>query len=148
MSIKLEQGITKGFVTRTGFKQGDNLSPLLYNLFANRLPSVFDDECDGVMVNNMTVNCLSWADDCVLISQSSTGLQRLIDKTLTFFNQLGLSCNVKENQCMIFNKRGHKANSFLGMIFFAKGKKISIVNNLTHLGLVFVPSGASTTALN
>ena len=81
MSIKLEQGITKGFVTRTGFKQGDNLSPLLYNLFANRLPSVFNDECDGVMVNNMTVNCLSWADDCVLISQSSTGLQRLIDKT-------------------------------------------------------------------
>ena len=46
------------------------------------------------------------------------------------------------------NKRGHKSHSFPYLHFSANGKRLSIVDEYTYLGLVFVPSGASSIALS
>jgi hypothetical protein len=145
--IKLDEGLTQPFTTTTGCKQGDNLSPLLYNILTNRLPTVFDSKCDPVCIENRSLQCLSWADDCVLISQSQSGLQRAIDKAVGFFNELGLSVNTKKTQCMVMNKRGLKSKAFPNIKFTANGQPLVLADQYTYLGLVFVPSGASSVAL-
>ena len=70
MFIKVGGGLTKPFLTTTGVKQGCIFSPLLFNLYINNLPNVYDSDCDPVIVNNKPVHCLMWADDCVVMSPS------------------------------------------------------------------------------
>ena len=68
MFIKVDGGLTKPFITTTGVKQGCVFSPLLFNLYINKLPTVYDEHCDPVYVGNKPVHCLMWADDCVVMS--------------------------------------------------------------------------------
>ena len=96
MYVKLDQGLTKPFITTKGVKQGCSISPLIFNLFIDKLPKMFDESCDGVLVNEKKLNCLMWADDCVVFSLSQKGLQKSIDKTVNFFTSLGLSVNPKK----------------------------------------------------
>ena len=57
--IKMEKGVTKKFSSVTGVKQGCNLSPCLSNLFQNDLHSVFVNNCDPIILDNIKLNSLS-----------------------------------------------------------------------------------------
>ena len=63
MFVKLDQGLTEPFITTKGVKQGCSISPFIFNLFIDKLPTVFDESCDGVVINDRKLNCLTWADD-------------------------------------------------------------------------------------
>ena len=102
MFVKVGGGLTKPFTTTTGVKQGCIFSPLLFNLYINNLPDVYDNDCHPVIVNNKPVHCLMWADDCVVMSTSEHGLQRSINKTVDHFTELGLSVNFKKKQKLWF----------------------------------------------
>ena len=103
--VKLEGGLTQPFTTTAGVKQGCVLSPILFNLFVNKLPLCYTDDCDLVHLGNESINCLMWADDCVVLSKSAKGLQASINKTVSFFSDLGIEVNTKKTQVMIFNPR-------------------------------------------
>ena len=135
MFIKLDNGITQPFITTVGVKQG-------FNLFIDKLPSVYDNSCDAVVLGDRKLNCLMWADDCVVFSLSEKGLQNAINKTVDFFEGLGLNVNKKKTQCMIFNKRGLRPKFFPNVKFYIKDQVLLNTENCTYLGLVFVPSGS------
>ena len=98
MFIKTDSGLTQPFLTTTGLKQGCIFSPILFNLFINKLPDVFDSDCHPVLVNNKPVHCLMLADDCVVLSTTERGLQRSIDKTVSYFSELGLTVNTRKTK--------------------------------------------------
>ena len=60
MFVKIDGGLTRPFVTTLGLKQGCIFSPLLFNLYVNKLPDVYDSECHPVFVNGKPVHCLMW----------------------------------------------------------------------------------------
>ena len=87
--IKLNQGL------KVGTKQGYNLSPTLFNLFINDLPSQFNDnKCDSVRLDEIQVNCLMYADDLVLISRSERGMQLCLSKLTNYCNKWRLSVSI------------------------------------------------------
>ena len=147
MFIKLESGLTQPFVTTSGVKQGCVLSPILFNLFINKLPECYSDDCDPVYMGNEAINCLMWADDCVVMSTSALGLQKSIDCTVNFFSSLGLQVNKKKTQVMIFNPQGHGAKQFKGYSFSIGTSPLTIADEYVYLGLVFKPSGSVTAAI-
>ena len=106
--------------TTIGVKQGCGLSPLLFNIFINKLPEIFDPTCDPVKIGSSDLNCLLWADDLVILSTSGTGLQNSIDKTFEFYQNLGLEMNTKKTKVMVFNCGGKKCNDFLFMQSYKK----------------------------
>ena len=95
--VKLSEGLLKPFITTVSVKQGCVLSPVLFNLYIDKICKVFDNSCDPVSINNRDLNCLLWADDLLLVSKTPTGLQNCIDKMHRFYENLGLQINIKKN---------------------------------------------------
>ena len=65
-AVKVSNGITPFFESFVGFRQGCNLSPMLFNIFINDLTEIFDEKCCPVMIGNYNLNCLLYADDLLL----------------------------------------------------------------------------------
>ena len=73
--IRLKNGVTDSFPVHVGVKQGDNLSPNLFKIFINDLPSYVRNTQDPIKLDNKDIHCLMFADDIVLFSKSKVGLQ-------------------------------------------------------------------------
>ena len=73
------QGATRCVKPGRGVRQGNSLSPVLFNLAMDRtlkkLPA-----STGVMVGEHGVNHLAYADNVVLLAEIKTGLQHLLDE--------------------------------------------------------------------
>ena len=69
-SMKLPYGLTDPVKSNKGVKQGCVLSPLLFNLYINDLPDIFEESYDPVMLQPFRTNVIMYADDLVLMSQT------------------------------------------------------------------------------
>ena len=143
--VKLTDGLLQPFTTSIGVKQGCVFSPLLFNIFINKISNIFDESCAPVKVNNIDVNCLLWADDLLLVSETATGLQNSVNKMGVFYDSLDLKVNLKKTQIIIFNKRGLKMDKCFN--FSLKGRKLEIVDQYQYLGLKLRPSGSMGVAV-
>ena len=74
LSVKVRNYCTDTFSSSAGVRQGDNLSPTLFNIFVNDIPTYFDASCDPVKLTERYINCLLYADDLILRSNSAEGL--------------------------------------------------------------------------
>ena len=62
--VKLENGYTSYFKNDCGSRQGCPLSPNLFNLYTNDLTSdILNDDCDAILLGNIKLNFLAFADD-------------------------------------------------------------------------------------
>ena len=95
--VKVDNCITEFFKNNIGVKQGEVLSPLLFNLYINDLPEYVKD-CESPTLNGSVIDCLLYADDLVLISTTKTGLQRKFDKLNKYCNEWRMSVNTDKNQ--------------------------------------------------
>ena len=73
-AVKVKSGLTAMFTPLVGVRQGCNLSPTLFNTFVNDIVDVFDSTCDPLIMGECKINCLLYADDLILLSESEYGL--------------------------------------------------------------------------
>ena len=76
--VKLNEGIPSLIQTLNGVPQGCVLSSTLFNIFMSDLPNKLCREIYVQLDENPTINCLLWADDIVLLSESEGGLNTLL----------------------------------------------------------------------
>ena len=96
--VRVAGGLLQPITTTIGLKQGCCLSGLLFNLFVNKLPLIFDASCDPVSILDEKMSCLLWADDLLIMSRSPQGLQNAISKTKVFYDSLGLEINQSKSK--------------------------------------------------
>ena len=144
--VKIGEKITKRFVANQGVKQGSILSPLLFNIFVSDMPDIFSSpECKPVRLNNLrTLGHILWADDLVLMSESDTGLQKMLSNLTDYSSNNQLVINIDKTKAMIFNKSGR----FIRASYNIKNAHIYTTKSYKYLGLIFTPSGKINTALN
>lgn len=100
--VKVGNQRTSFFNSEVGVRQGDNLSPNLFNIYLNDLPSYFDSTCDPVSLHNTSMNILMYADDVVLLSTSEQGLQNCVNKLHKFTKDWNMTVNIKKDKSAYF----------------------------------------------
>ena len=146
--VRVSGGLLKPITTTIGLKQGCCLSGLLFNLFVNKLPSIFDSSCDPVSILDEQISCLLWADDLLIMSRSATGLQNAITKTKIFYDALGLEVNQSKSKVMIFNGRGLKLDKLPEHQFYIGTNIVEVVDTYQYLGMNLKPSGSMQYAVS
>ena len=76
-AVRVKSGLTATFTPLVGVRQGCNLSPTLFNTFVNDIVDIFDSTCDPLIMGECKINCLLYADDLILLSESEHSLQEM-----------------------------------------------------------------------
>jgi hypothetical protein len=132
-AVKLGNRTTQYFKCKKGVRQGDPLSPLLFNIFINGIfDRLAEGECDPVTLNEMDkVNALAYADDIVLLSTSKNGLQKALNEVQQYCQDWRLKVNHKKTKCMTFTRGTQKEKT----PFFIEGEELENVKEYKYLGI-------------
>ena len=141
--MKLGQSRSDFFALSIGVRQGCILSPLLFNLFLSDLAKKFDARGDRLVLEELSINAIFWADDLILIAETKEELDKLLKILEEYCQENHLMINTKKTKCMIFNKSGRS----ISMPFYLDGIKLEVVRQYKYLGLVITPSGEISTGL-
>jgi hypothetical protein len=91
-----------------GTRQGGLTSPLLFNIFYKGLVEHLDSMDCGITIRGVHYNVFCYADDLLLASTTTTGLQKLINEAVSVITADGLRFNPAKTLCMTFGKAHQK----------------------------------------
>ena len=114
------------------------MSPNLFNIYINDLPEIFDSTCAPVKLDKLTTNCLMFADDLLIMSETAVGLQNSLNKLQKYCNKWQLSININKTKVMTFQQRNILDTC---SDFFINGKKLEKVLKYKYLGNIIESSG-------
>ena len=98
-SCKSNNTMSEPFVANRGVKQGDNLSPTLFNIYVDDFLEYLNSSVTSLAYLDSTpVNHLFFADDLVLISESPSGLQHCLNALEKILYRLAIASEHGQNQ--------------------------------------------------
>lgn len=112
VSLLIDDSLTSEFSPERGLRQGDPLSPLLFNLVAEVLHiMLIQDENQGIFKgviigdNNSSISHLQYADDIIIFLKNDTSSIKGIKSVLQrFFILSGLKVNFDKSQLYGFHE--------------------------------------------
>ncbi len=137
--LKFQNGLTEEFESKCGVKQGDVLSPLLFNLYINDLVKELNlNDVDPITIGETSINSLLFADDIVLLSNSEKGLQNSLNTLQEYcINSWKLQINSVKSKVIVFNSNGKSHINF-----FKYGNSIlQTVTSYCYLGITIKYTG-------
>ena len=143
--IKIGDKITNSFNANRGVKQGCILSPLLFNIFLSDLQTKIESKENNptMLGHNHFIGCLIWADDLLLLSQSESGLSKMLQALNQYATTNELHINIDKTKIMIFNKTGR----LIRKTFYLGKSKLDTVREYKYLGFKVTPHGGINTGL-
>jgi hypothetical protein len=137
------------FESKVGVRQGDTLSPLLFNIFINGIVETVKESGRGVKVGMDNMAVLLFADDMVLVANDEEELQHLVEKVNVYCDKWLLEVNVNKTKVVVVSKDGKETAKvkygqselecvpkycYLGMLFSSDGKWKSEVEHRVQAG--------------
>ena len=127
--VQVQGECSRTFRLKKGVRQGDTLSPKVFNAGLEQVFRALHWETKGVKINGEMLNHLRFADDIVLISHSALELQGMLSELNAESLRLGLKMNMKKTRVMFNNLA--KAD---GISIGVAGKPVEIIENNIYLG--------------
>lgn len=139
------QGQTRLILPTRGVRQGDPMSPILFNLVLDGWLSSCSPEI-GFRSGSLVVNAMAFADDLVVMASTPQGLQQQLDDLHAFLEPRGLDINCQKSFSVSYAPDGKRKISKIdvGHNFKIGDKTIPAVkaeDKWKYLGLTFSPSG-------
>ena len=154
-AVNLDSQLTQFFPCKKGVRQGDPLSPTLFNIFLNDLfTELKNGNCDPVSLENCDhrnehdhehdhdyFNALAYADDIVILSKSKEGLQKALGITEKYCEKWRLTINHSKTKSMVFSPGNQKIKAS----FTINGKVLENVKEFKYLGITVHKKSCSFT---
>ena len=109
-----------------GIKQGGILSPRLFNIYVDTLSVTLNRQMIGCCFNGCKINHLHYADDLVLISPSSLGMQKLINVCERFACTHEMKFNDSKSVLLLFRPVGIKISPNMHVYMNDKLLKVDV----------------------
>lgn len=122
--------MSEPFEIRTGLRQGDGLSPILFNCVLEKIMREWNKKCQpNIKIGrNIRLNCLAFADDLALLANSLEEAKSQIEELETIAAKVGLQISFEKTEIMPNFK------SEVKVIQMNNNKQIKIVNKFKYLG--------------
>jgi hypothetical protein len=114
-----------------GVKQGGILSPFLFTFFINDLLMQLEASELGTRVDCIFTGAVAYADDIILLSKTSIGLQQMIDLSCLYCRTWKIKLNAGKTEIICFNRIFSRNK----MTFLLDGNVINLSKRCMHLGL-------------
>ena len=132
--IKLQQALSDWFHTASGVRQGNPLSPTLFNIFINDLAVNIKNLNLGIKMGDVNLSILLYADDIAVIAESEKDLQTMLNYVHEWCNKWKLLVNGAKSQVVHFRKHRRPRTSFK---FLIGESELDIVSFYRYLGVIF-----------
>jgi hypothetical protein len=129
--VKWNGAVSFPYTVKVGVRQGGILSPFLFAIYIDELIDRIKLSGFGVHINKVLVGCIVYADDVLLIAQSVTQLQYMLDICTDVANCMDFRFNVVKSAAMRIGSRYKKPCSVLNL----DGKPIKYVDSIQYLGI-------------
>ena len=110
--IRINNILTNWFKVNSGVKQGDTLSPTLFNLYINDLAKEIKSLNLGINVNGTLLSILLYADDMVFIAKTENDLQAMLNVMYNWCNKWRLNINETKSNIVHFRPKNLKRTNF------------------------------------
>ena len=150
--VKSSQGLSNFFISSTGVRQGENLSPILFSIFLNDLVSFTSSYYDGLTTLSQNIRqelsdetvdvylklyLLLYADDTAIFAESKEELQMALNAMCAYCDIWKLKVNVAKTKVVIFSKGKSKDTP----IFHYDNGMLEVVEDFSYLGVKFNYNG-------
>ena len=133
-SVCLNGYLTGWFHTAMGVKQGDVMSPSLFNVLINDLAKNIKSAEIGVHYGDEVLAILLYADDIVIMTETEMELQSLLDITSSWCKKWRLHINADKTKVVHFRKDSHPLTQAK---FKCCNLDINIIDRYKYLGCIF-----------
>ena len=137
-AVRVDKELSNWTKIERGVRQGCVLSPDLFSLYSEIILRQIED-LPGITVNGHNINNIRYADDTVLIADTETGLQNLLNKVIVESEKLGLTLNTKKTYTMTVSKKPEPPKCQIT----AKGDNIQQTSSFNYLGSMLTSDGRS-----
>jgi len=104
--VRTQNVTSETFTVETGLKQGDALSPVLFNLALEKVIRVLQDNEGGLLIGHNKIQILGFADDLEIIGDSlsdTANATRVLEEAA---KRIGLEINTEKTKIMELTESG------------------------------------------
>jgi hypothetical protein len=129
--VKLNGEISEDFSVETGLRQGDALSPTLFNIALESIVREVLDDVTGLRIGGgHQITLPAYADDIIIMGETEEDLKRSAEKLISKGKEIGLQVNEGKMKYLIVSRREQVQNSLI-----VGGFTFERVTNFKYLGV-------------
>jgi hypothetical protein len=133
--VRIEGTLSSFFENKTGLKQGDPLSPILFNLALQKVIRSIKMVPSGTKIGKEQLNILTYAYDIVLIGKSEIEIRKLFVEMENIARNFGLQINQEKTKYLVVERKNSLKKNKIGHLKI-ENYKFERVEIFKYLGFI------------
>lgn len=127
--IRINNQLTEEIDVDTGIRQGDSLSPLLFNLIMDKIIQNVKNTSSGYRLGSKEIQIVCYADDAMIVAENEDNVQRLLHTFHNTAKDYNMEISIEKTKSVVISKEPRRCKLSI------EGKTIEQVMSFKYLGI-------------